>query len=206
MGTEAMPMVKFLAAVCLACCAGVAWAADPAAPDSYTIDFNTDINGTTTVSLAINRSMAPLGADHLHALVSAGFYDGAAFFRVVPDFVVQFGIAGTPEMNTKWSTPIKDDPVIGSNTEATLTYATAGANTRTSQLFVNYGNNARLDSMGFAPFGKVTNGFDALKRVFNPTPGSSGGVDQGQYTAKGDAWLTKAYPGTNLITKATIRN
>merc|ERR1711865_174216 len=96
MGTEAMPMVKFLAAVCLACCAGVAWAADPAAPDSYIIDFNTDIKGATLVSMAINRSMAPLGADHLHALVKDGFYDGAAFFRVVPDFVVQFGIAGTP--------------------------------------------------------------------------------------------------------------
>merc|ERR1712153_132171 len=73
-----MAMVKFVAVVCLACCAGVAWAADPAAPDSYIIDFNTDIKGATLVSMAINRSMAPLGADHLHALVKDGARHPAA--------------------------------------------------------------------------------------------------------------------------------
>ena len=86
-----------------------------------------------------------------------------------------------------------------------MTYATAGANTRTSQMFVNYANNARLDGMGFAPFGQVVAGFAELKQVFNPTPGSSGGIDQMAYTKKGDKWINKHYPGTNFIINATIR-
>ena len=122
----------------------------------------------------------------------------------VPNFVVQFGIAGTPAENQKWSTPIKDDPVVGSNTAGTIVYATAGPNTRTSQLFINYQDNKGLDAQGFAPFGKVVSGMDTAKLIFNPTPGSSGGIDQGQYTSKGNAWLKAQYPKANFITKATI--
>ena len=132
------------------------------------------------------------------------FYDEAAFFRVVPGFVVQFGIAGDPAETQKWSTPIKDDPVVASNTVGTIVYATAGPNTRTGQLFINYANNTSLDHQGFAPFGVVVSGMETAVKIFNPTPGSSGGIDQGQYTSKGNAWLKGKYPKANFITKATI--
>ena len=175
----------------------------PRAPDSFLLKFNTDIDGDGTVTLNITRSWAPIGADHLYALVADKFYDGAAFFRVVPGFVVQFGIAGTPAENTKWSTPIKDDPVVQSNLKYTMSYATAGPNTRTTQLFINYVDNSRLDSMGFAPVGKVVAGSKYLDRVFDPTPGSSGGVDQQSYETKGDTWIHEQYPEINFITTAT---
>jgi peptidyl-prolyl cis-trans isomerase A (cyclophilin A) len=131
----------------------VAAAADLlAAPETYCVQFETNVNVSsahaTNVPILINvtRALAPLGADHLYALVSSGFYDQAAFFRVVPAFVVQFGIAAIPALNAKWAAPIKDDPVLGSNTRGTLSYATAGPNTRTTQLFINYADNHFLDS------------------------------------------------------------
>lgn len=136
--------------------------------------------------------------------LQANYYDQNAFFRVVPNFVVQFGISGDPATNKKWTGTIKDDPVIKSNIAGTIVYATAGANTRTTQLFINYANNARLDSMGFAPFGTVISGMDTAKKIFNPTPTSSGGVDQGEYTKDGNDWIKKKYPSINFITKATI--
>ena len=173
------------------------------APDSWLLHFNTDIDGNSTVTVNITRSWAPIGADHLFELVADNFYDGAAFFRVVPGFVVQFGIAGTPAENSKWSTPIKDDPVVQSNLKHTMTFATAGPNTRTTQLFINYADNSRLDAQGFAPVGKVVAGAQYLDRVYNPTPGSSNGVDQQQYEAKGDAWIREQYPKINFIKTAT---
>ena len=176
------------------------------APDSFFVDFETDISGGANFSVNITRSWAPLGVDHFYELVQSGFYDAAAFFRVVPDFVVQFGIAGTPAENAKWKTPIRDDPVKVSNMAGTLVYATAGPNTRTTQLFVNYADNSRLDKQGFAPFGQLdAQGLAVLKKVDNPTPGSSNGVDQDQYTSKGNDWIRSTYPGINFITKASVR-
>jgi peptidyl-prolyl cis-trans isomerase A (cyclophilin A) len=98
---------------------------------------------------------------------------------------------------------VKDDPVLKSNIKGTVVYATAGPNTRTSQLFVNYADNKNLDSQGFAPFGTVVSGMETLVAIHNPTPGSSGGVDQEQYTSKGNDWIRKAYPKVNFLTKAT---
>jgi peptidyl-prolyl cis-trans isomerase A (cyclophilin A) len=130
----------------------VASAADlVAAPETYCVQFETNVNVSSAhanvpILINVTRALAPLGADHLYALVSSGFYDQAAFFRVVPAFVVQFGIAAIPALNAKWAAPIKDDPVLGSNTRGTLSYATAGPNTRTTQLFINYADNHFLDS------------------------------------------------------------
>ena len=95
-------------------------------------------------------------------------------------------------------------PPPQSNLKHTVTYATAGPNTRTTQLFVNYANNSRLDAQGFAPFGRVVAGAQYLDRVHDPTPGSSNGVDQQQYTAKGDAWIRQQYPEINFIKTATL--
>jgi cyclophilin family peptidyl-prolyl cis-trans isomerase len=185
---------------------------DPVSPDTWSVTFATTVVGAdgetaagTSIVVKVVRAWAPLGADHFYALVKDGFYNEAAFFRVVPNFVVQFGIAGVPAENKKWSVPIKDDPVLQSNKAATLVYATAGPNTRTSQLFINYKDNSNLDSQGFAPFATVTAGFDYAQEIFNPTPGSSDGVDQGQYTSKGNDWIKQAYPHIDFIINATIQ-
>jgi len=175
------------------------------APESFNVTFKTDVPGDFVIQ--VTRSWAPLGADHFYELVQKGFFKTpAAFFRVVPDFVVQFGISGTPAENEKWKASIKDDPVVESNLEGTITYADAGPNTRGTQLFVNYANNTNLNSMGFAPFGKVISGLDVLKKVHNPTPGQSGGADQGSYESKGQAWIKKEYPTINSIIGVTVES
>jgi peptidyl-prolyl cis-trans isomerase A (cyclophilin A) len=176
------------------------------APDNFIVDFQTDVGSGANMSVNITRSLAPLGVDHFYSLVDDGFYNQAAFFRVVPNFVVQFGIAGTPAENEKWTSPIRDDPVKVSNLAGTLVYATAGPNTRTTQLFINYADNQGLDKQGFAPFGQLdAEGLAVAQRIFNPTPSSSSGVNQGAYTAKGNSWIKETYPGINFITKATVR-
>lgn len=175
-------------------------------PDYFVVDFHTDIaEQGSIISIEVNRSWAPIAADHFFALIEDSFYDGAAFFRVVPDFVLQFGIAGTPAENLKWSKPIADEPVLQSNTAGMISYATAGPNTRTTQLFINYVDNPQLNSMGFTPFAKVTTGLNVAKDVYNPTPGSSNGINQDDYTNGGDTWIRKNYPKVNFILKAIIR-
>ena len=144
--------------------------------------------------------------DRFHALVKDGFYNNAAFFRVVPKFVAQFGIAGSPAENTKWNQTIQDDPVLGSNRVGTVTFATSGPNTRTTQLFINTADNARLDKMGFAPFATLDDGLDIVTNIDDPTPGDSNGIDQDQYATKGNKWLKKEYPKANFILSATIKS
>lgn len=162
---------------------------DPVSPDTFNIFFDTNviIDGQPAKPIVIEviRSWAPLGADRLYSLMKDGFYNGAAFFRVVPDFVLQFGIAALPAETKKWDTTIPDDPVLVSNTNWTVTYATAGPDTRTTQLFINYVNNSRLDESGFAPFGRVISGFETALNVVNPTPDNSDGINQALYTRKG---------------------
>ena len=176
---------------------------DSISPDKYTINFETNviIDGIPAkpIVIEVTRAWAPLGADRLYSLMKDGFYNGAAFFRVVPDFVLQFGIAALPEETSKWNTTILDDPVLVSNTNWTVSYATAGPDTRTTQLFINYIDNARLDASGFAPFGRVISGFETALNVVNPTPDNSDGIDQDMYSTLGNAWILKAYPNVSLI-------
>jgi peptidyl-prolyl cis-trans isomerase A (cyclophilin A) len=124
------------------------------------------------------------------------FFDDSAFFRYVPGFVVQFGIAADPAETAKWATPIQDDPVVRSNVAGTLTFATAGPNTRTTQLFINFAANSRLDAQGFAPIGEVAKPGELASFIglTNPTPGDSDGIDQDKLTSLGNAWLLKNYP------------
>lgn len=150
---------------------------------------------------------APLGSDRLYALMNANFFSEspAAFFRVVPSFVVQFGISGNPALNALWgNATISDDPVTQSNLNGTLTFATAGPNTRTTQLFINTADNPGLDSQGFAPLGKVVQSLGTIVNVFNPTPGSSDGVDQEAYATNGYQWIESNYPGINSIVASKI--
>ena len=111
--------------------------------------------GTGEVVIQTVPEWAPLGAAHFHSLMDEGFYKDCEFFRVVPDFVVQFGIAAVPGQFPGSDVPIKDDPVVSTNSYGSLSFATAGPETRTTQLFINLKDNTRLDSQGFSPFAKV---------------------------------------------------
>ncbi len=172
------------------------------APDIYKVKFDTT-RGEFTVT--VTRAWAPLGADRFYNLVKHHFYDNAAFFRVVPQFVVQFGINANPAVSAVWKhTEIKDDPVTQSNKRGAIVFATAGPNTRTSQVFINLKDNGRLDSMGFAPFGIVDgNGMNVVEMMYEGY-GDSAGPDQDQLEKQGDPYLLKGWPKLDHIKSATL--
>jgi len=118
--------------------------------------------------------------------------------------VVQFGIASDPDETSKWGNAILDDPVTQSNSLGTITYATGGANTRTTQLFINLKDNASLDRQGFSPFGKVVSGMQVLTAIYNPTPDSSGGANQHEYENRGNDWILETYPDIDLIENTAL--
>lgn len=169
------------------------------APDTFKVKFDTT-KGSFTVE--VTRSMSPNGADRFYNLVKSGFFKDTAFFRVVPGFMVQFGIHGDPKISAAWrDANIQDDPVKGSNTRGTITFATAGPNTRTSQLFINYGNNTFLDGQGFSPFGKVTEGMDVVDKI-NSESGER--PNQGAIQMQGNEYLKKSFPNLDYIKSAAL--
>jgi peptidyl-prolyl cis-trans isomerase A (cyclophilin A) len=170
-----------------------------AAPNTYRVKFDTS-RGAFIVGIV--RAQAPRGADRLYDLVEHHFFDGARFYRVVPGFVVQWGYAADPAVTNKWKGSIPDDPVGASNARGTLTFAaTSEPNSRSTQLFVNYGDNARLDSLGFAPVGKVVAGMEVVDRIY---AGYGETPDQGRITEAGNAYLTKEFPKLDYIKTARI--
>jgi peptidyl-prolyl cis-trans isomerase A (cyclophilin A) len=169
------------------------------APDVFDVKFETT-KGDFVVQ--VTRAWAPLGADRFYNLVEHGFFTEAAFFRIVQGFIVQFGLSADPAVNRVWrSANIKDDPVKQSNRPGTITFATAGPNTRTTQLFINYGNNAPLDGQGFAPFGKVTSGMNVVEKLYG---GYGERPNQGSITMEGKAYLDKNFPKLDHIKSATV--
>src|SRR5580693_3087413 len=169
------------------------------APDNYRVQFTTTKGN---IVIEIHRDWAPLGADRFYNLVKHGFFTDAAFFRVVPDFIVQFGLSANPAVNKVWDkASIKDDPVTQSNHTGYLTFATAGANTRTTQLFINLHENAGLDGQGFASFGQVTTGMDVVQKIYS---GYGESPDQAQITSQGKAYLDKSFPKLDHIISATV--
>ena len=176
------------------------------APATYKVKFQTS-KGDFVIE--VTRAWAPNGADRFYNLVKNGYYDGARFFRVIKDFMVQFGINGDPAVNKVWQEArIPDDPVTQSNTRGMVSFATAGPNTRTTQVFINYADrNAGLDGQGFAPFGKVVEGMevvDALYADYGEGAPQGMGPDQGRSQSEGNAYLTKDFPNLDYIKKATI--
>lgn len=175
------------------------------APETFRAEFETS-KGTFVIEAT--RAWAPLGADRFYALVKNGYYDGVRFFRVVEGFIVQFGMHGDPEINSVWSAArIQDDSVAGSNTRGMVTYAKGGANTRTTQVFINFGDNSRLDADGFAPFGQVVEGMDVVDQLHSGYGESSprgDGPAQGQISAGGNAYLTANFPDLDYVVSARI--
>ena len=172
------------------------------APASFQAKFVTS-KGDFVVEA--KRAWSPHGVDRFYNLVKNGFFDGVRFFRVVPGFVVQFGIHGDPSLATKWlDSNIPDDTVVQSNKRGFLTYAKSGApNSRSTQLFINLADNERLDSMGFSPIGKIVKGMDVVDKLYGGY-GEQITQLQGEIAAKGNAYLMKDWPNLDWIKKATI--
>jgi peptidyl-prolyl cis-trans isomerase A (cyclophilin A) len=172
------------------------------APEKYQVKFVTT-RGDFTVT--VTRAWAPLGADRFYNLVRRHFYDNASVFRVVPSFVAQFGISSYPAVTNAWKgTDIKDDPVTQSNKKGYITFATAGPNTRTTQVFINLRDNTSLDSRGFAPFGVVEDKGMNVVEMFYDQYGDNAGIDQGKIEAQGKAYLDKSFPKLDTIKSATL--
>ena len=156
----------------------------------------------------VHREWAPLGAERFIELVKSGFYDNARFFRVVAGFMVQFGITGDPNVQAKWrEAVIQDDPVTQSNTRGKLSFATKGPGSRTSQVFINLVNNARLDASGFAPFAEVVSGMEVVDQLYSGygdgAPRGSG-PDQNLIQTQGNAYLERDFPRLDFIKKASM--
>jgi peptidyl-prolyl cis-trans isomerase A (cyclophilin A) len=156
----------------------------------------------------VDTALAPTGARRFFNLIRNGYYDGVRFFRVVPGFVVQFGISGDPAVAALWrQARIPDDPPRASNTRGVVTFATSGANTRTVQVFINLGDNSRLDATGFAPIGRVTGGMDVVERFysgFGEGPPQGRGPEQGRIQAEGEAYLQREFPQLDRVVRARI--
>jgi peptidyl-prolyl cis-trans isomerase A (cyclophilin A) len=177
------------------------------APATYKAKFETS-KGTFEVQ--VTRAWAPQGADRFYNLVKNGFYDNVRFFRVISGFMVQFGINGDPKIMGQWrEAQIPDDKVTQSNKRGYITFATAGPGTRTSQVFINFADNSNLDSMGFAPFGRVVSGMDVVDKL-NAEYGEGAprgrGPDQSRMQREGNAYLTKDFPRLDYVKKATIEH
>lgn len=175
------------------------------APANYKVKMDTS-KGVFTIT--VHRDWAPIGADRFYNLVKAGFYDEVRFFRVLPDFMAQFGIHGRPSVMEAWRPArLKDDPVKQSNLRGYVTFATGGPNTRTTQLFINFKDNAPLDRQGFAPIGEVTDGMtivDSLYSGYGEGAPRGKGPDQGAMNMEGNAYLAAKFPKLDYIKSATI--
>src|SRR5215475_1678718 len=172
------------------------------APDEYEVKFKTT-RGDFTVQ--VTRAWSPIGADRFYNLVKGHFYDNTAFFRVVPGFVVQFGIAEKPAVSAAWKhTDIADDPVTQTNKRGYLSFATAGPNTRTTQIFINLKDNGRLDGMGFSPFALVEgNGMNVVDMLYDQY-GDNAGPDQDKIEKQGTPYLKKGWPKLDYIVSASL--
>jgi len=203
-----IPIVLALAA--LTAPASAQGLANPAAlheqaPPVYKARFDTT-KGAFVIE--VHRDWAPNGADRFYNLVKNGFYDNVRFFRVISGFMVQFGIHGDPKISAPWrEAQLKDDPVKQSNRRGYITYAMAGPNTRTSQVFINFGDNGSLDSQGFSPFGRVVTGMevvDKLNAEYGEGAPRGRGPDQSRMQMEGNAYLMKDFARLDYVKKATI--
>ena len=178
--------------------------AGEAAEGDYKVKFETSAGNFVVL---VHRDWAPVGAERFHELVTAGFYDDCKLFRVVlkPEpFMVQFGINGDPKVMDKWrEEKIKDDPVRKSNKKGYITFATSGKDSRTTQVFVNYTANSRLDNLGFAPFGEVVEGMDIAEKFYS-VYGEAPSKQQGRIQSEGNKFLEANFPNLDSIKKATI--
>ena len=169
---------------------------------------------TTTkgdIVIDVHRDWAPRGADRFYNMVRSGYLNDASFYRVVPNFIVQFGAAASPKVEAAWNTPnmkLRDDPVKQSNKRGTITFATSGPNSRTTEMFINLRDNANLNAMGFAPFGEVVQGMEVVDQLYSGYGDmqemQGRGPSQTRVQTQGKAYLDKQFPQLDSIKSATI--
>jgi peptidyl-prolyl cis-trans isomerase A (cyclophilin A) len=194
-----IPLFATLAFALGACSAGAQKLPNEKAPETFRVNFDTSKG---PVVIEVTRADAPIGADRFYNLVKAKYLDGARFFRVIPGFMAQFGLAGNPAVTKKWDVPIQDDPVKASNVRGAVTFAqTSRPNSRSTQLFINFGDNSRLDGQRFAPFGKVISGMENVDMIY---AGDEEKPEQSQITDEGNAYLEKNFPNLDYIKTARI--
>ena len=171
----------------------------PPAPAEFKVRFDTSKGPFV---LEVHREWAPNGVDRFYELVKSGYYDEARFFRVVPNFVVQWGINKDPKVSRQWNQNfIPDDPVKESNRRGYITYAKRGPDTRTTQLFINLADNISLDAMGFAPFGKVTEGMEVVQNLYS---GYGQTPQQDLIQLQGNDYLQSQFPQLDYIKTARV--
>jgi peptidyl-prolyl cis-trans isomerase A (cyclophilin A) len=216
-----LPAAAVLAAGLLAACAapfGGPVAPDPArllqpdhpemqrtAPDTFEVHFETTQGDFV---MEVVREWAPIGADRFYNLARHGYYDGVRFFRVLPGFVVQFGISGDPTISAAWrEMRMADDPVVQSNERGYVSYAMAGPDTRTVQVFINLRDNSRLDAQGFAPFARIVSGMEvveALHAGYGEGAPRGEGPEQERIQAEGEAYLEAEFPELDRVVRARV--
>lgn len=180
-------------------------AAMVAVPDSFEVTFTTTRGD---VVVRAHRSWAPRGVERFYTLARSGFYDDIRFFRVLDGFMAQFGASGDPSVQKRWSdSTIADDPVTQSNTRGMVSFASAGPDTRTTQLFINTADNARLDGMGFAPIGRVVSGMEAVDSLYSGYGEGApmgAGPDQARIANQGNAYLDRDFPLLDAVRRARV--
>jgi len=168
-------------------------------PATFSVAFDTS-KGRFVVD--VHREWAPMGADRFYNLVKAGFFTDVRFFRVIGGQLAQFGMHGDPAVQSAWrAAEIQDDPVRHGNTRGTISFASRGPNTRTTQLFINMRDNSPYDRLGFAPFGEVTSGIEVVDSIYS---GYEERPDQPRIDSEGNAYLAREFPNLDYIQKATI--
>lgn len=176
----------------------------------WNAEFMVNLDGKTTknFTVEVHPEWAPKGAARFHELIHEGFFKDVRFFRVVSGFMAQFGINGNPAIQAKWrDANIQDDPAKESNHRGYMTFANAGPNTRSTQLFINFKDNAFLDSQGFPPFAKVTKGMDAVDALYSgygEGAPSGNGPDQGMIQAQGNSYLAQSFPKLSYVVDANV--
>jgi peptidyl-prolyl cis-trans isomerase A (cyclophilin A) len=199
-----VPLVLTIAALLTACSGSEPASAQKApvtetSPATFRVNFDTS-RGPFVVEVI--REQAPNGADRFYSLVKAKYFDGARFYRVVPGFMAQWGSAADPAMSKKWDVTIPDDPVKETNARGTISFAATGQpNSRSTHMFINYGDNARLDALGFAPIGKVVSGMDNVDQIYS---GDGERPNQERLKDEGNKYVESEFPNLDYIKTARI--
>jgi cyclophilin family peptidyl-prolyl cis-trans isomerase len=176
------------------------------APATYRVSVETT-KGTFVI--AVDRALAPRGADRFYRLVRAGYFDDSRFFRVVPGFIAQFGIPGDPAITHVWKDrAIADDSVRTSNVRGTIAYAMTGPNTRTTQLFISLVDNGRIDTQGFSPIGRIVSGMEVVDQLYGGYGETAGGGmragKQDRMLNEGNRHLDRAFPKLDRLVRARV--